>query len=264
MTTEFEQLGILLGGKTDRIDVEKALKEFYRQTHPVASSARVEALPVILSKTHVTTLVDGVPKAISISDFKGVINAMTSEDEEKVPPISLPYGCFMFNRSGEHLYLNCYYRGTVSELKFNNRDGKKNKYMVPLPHVIISFTLKKVNDSIWQVMLVKYLSTSKSVSQLPDNIFFNKPQGEHGIHKFPFPNMYSDDKMCYGGNTMPVRFTNNLRGLDYYYQIITQAPFNSDLGVNGLTQSFTPEHWFTHLSGMKEFPYDLLSNINYN
>ena len=263
MTIPLDQFLSEINASKGITDISKALRTYYAEdkkraiTYPV-----VEALPLILYRTHISTIVEGLNKEISIADFKTILNAITNEEEEKVPPIALPYGCFMFNRSGENLYLNCYYRETKGEIKFDQRDAKRLTYIIPIPNIVLSFTLKRAKENIWQVMTVRYFCTPKTVTQLPEDIFITQPKGDQGLHRLPFPNMYTDHKMCYGGNTMPVRFTNNLRGLDYYYQILTQAPFNSDLGINGLTTSYSPKTWFEFLSTCKEFPYELLSKIN--
>jgi hypothetical protein len=264
MSTECEEFFTALGSKDGKADVSKALRAYYARETSTGrdTSGLIEALPILMYKTHVSTIVDGLNKEVSMSDFKNILTTLTGEEEEKIPPIALPYGCFMFNRSGENLYLNCYYRETIGEIKFHQRDEKEKKFKIPLPNMILSFNLKKAAGGLWQVMIVRYFATSKTVTQLPDDIFITQLSGDKGIHKLPFPNMYTDNKMCYGGNTMPVRFTNNLRGLDYYYQILTQAPFNSDLGVNGLTSSYTPKSWFEFLASKTEFPYQLLSKIN--
>lgn len=249
----------LLSHPSEKKDISGALKQFYGSL-PFAPDT--EAIPIILYKTHITTIVDGVNKSISIADFTHMLETLIGESEQSVSPMSLPYGCFMFNRSGENLYLNCYYRETIGEIKFDHCDSKQMKIKIPIPNIILSFSLKKTSNDLWQLMQAKYFATSKTVSQLPENRFISNTKPSEGIHRMPFPNMYTDNKMCYGSNTMPVRFNDNLRGLDYYYQILTQAPFNSDLGINGLTSSCSPKTWFELLSTKTEFPYDLLSKID--
>lgn len=252
-------------GKTD---INKVLKKYYTDfvlPSGAPSSVNTEsALPFVLFKTHMTTIVDGLNKSISIADFRDFINSIVGEEESNVPPIALPFGCFMFNRSGEHLRINCYHKEVVANIVYDTRDSKssKKKYTIPLPNIIISFNLKKVEDGLWQLLTAKYFSTPKTVTQLPDNIFMDNVNSDFGIYKLPISNMYSENKMCFGNNTMPVRFTNNLRGLDYYYQVLTKAPFNADLGINGLTTRYNPQSWYEFLDKKTEFPYELLSKNN--
>ena len=230
INTEVEDFFSLLNSKMGKTDISTALKTFY--TTKVASglsnamSSGLDVLPVLIYKTHVSTLVNGIPKSISVSDFKSIIHSLSGSEGEDIPPISLPFGCFMFNRTESSLLLNCYYRETIIDLTFNDRDSKKIKYKVPMPNVIISFSLKKIENGVWQINQVKYFSTPKTVSQLPDDKFIQNLDAHTGVYRLPFPNMYGDCRMCYGSNSMPMRFNNNLRGLDYYYQILTQTPFN--------------------------------------
>jgi hypothetical protein len=259
MTTSIESFVADLGTSGNKDTIGKALKNFYNNKLPDLTEK--DYLPVVIFKTHVSTIINGIAKSISVSDFKNILHNLSGGEEDKVPPISLPFGCFMFNRSGDTLFLNCYYRGSVIDVTFQDRDSKKVVFNIPIPNIIISFTLKKIGDATWQVTHIKYFSTPKSVSQLPDDTFISGLDPEIGVHRLPFPNMYGDGRMCYGGNTMPVRFNNNLRGLDYYYQVLTQSPFNSDLGLLGLTMRYTPRNWFEFLNGKKEFPYELLSKL---
>lgn len=217
-------------------------------------------IPAILYPTHVATIINGVSKSISISDFKNILSSVSSGDEgTTVPPMALPFGCFLFNRTGDSLYLNCYYNEVNAKVFFNSGSRCKEEYLIPIPNVIISFILKKVDNTYWQVDQVKYYSTDKSVTQLPEDKFLDLVKPSIGMYKLPMPNMYGDNRMCFGGNTMPVRFTNNLRGLDYYYQILTQAPFNGDLSINGLTSSYSARGWLDYLQDEQKFPYHLLT-----
>lgn len=247
--------------KNNKVDVSKVLKAFYakEKLSNFGADGEEEVLPIFICSTHVTTIQDGVIKAISFSDFINILNKLESEKDKIITPMGLPYGCFMFSRSGSFMHLNCYYRGVTADIKFQN-NAAIEIHKIPLPNIILSFILEKVNEKLWRVSSVRYFSTNKTVSQLPDDIFINSTNTALGIYKLPFSNMYGDNRMCFGSNTMPARMSNNLRGLDYYYQILTEAPFNSDLGINGLKSSYTPKNWYKHLSTLSEFPYDMLIN----
>jgi hypothetical protein len=215
--------------------------------------------PFILGGDCVTTVIDGVIKDISISDFKSIISSITEAAEENIPMIALPFGCFAFNRAGDYIKLNCYYKENKVDIRFVHGDRKK-EFNIPLPNIIISFVLKRVKDSTWQVHTVKYFSTPKTIGQLDPLVFIESTDTAQGIFKLPISNMYGDNRMCYGSNTMPARFSDNLRGLDYYFQIIGIAPFNSDLGINGISESRAPATWYQQLSTLEAFPYELLKN----
>ena len=192
---------------------------------------------------------------------QGIIDEITGEVDVHIPPINLPYGCFMFNKQGDHMYLNCYHEERLAEIKYDHREGaitKKEKYTIPMPNIITYFALKRAEKSLWQVAEAKYFVTPKTVTQLPDKSVINSVNSKEGIFRMPLSNVYGDHKLCYGGNTMPARMTDNLRGLDYYYQILTLSPFNSDLGINGVKGWTSPRSWYQHLATLQKFPYDLL------
>ena len=69
----------------------------------------------------------------------------------------------------------------------------------------------------------------------------------------PYPNFYEDYRMCYGGNIVPMEFNNNLRGLAYYYDVITISPFNNDLGIP--IRDYDIPDWFNYLSQQEKFDY---------
>lgn len=243
-------------------DLSKVLEKAYSEDCPLYPDS-INATPIILHKTHVSTYNNGVEKSISIADFKSILDEMTKGTSENIPPINLPFGCFMFSRTSDSVYLNCYYPETIADIKFDTREGDRAKqevYKIPLPNIIISYVLKKVSGGMWGITKVKYFSTPMTVAQLPDKAIIVGTDPEKGIYKLPFSNVYEENTLCYGNNTMPSRFNDNLRGLDYYYQILTIAPFNSDLGIRGLTEAYQPRAWYKHLSTLKKFPYELLNS----
>ena len=240
------------------VEVKTCLERYFKEKIlPSHSSSRQPIFPILLQKTHATILVDGMIKSVSVNDFKRIVDSVVDEIDENISPLALPFGCFMFSVSNGNLNINCYYSERKAEIQYD-KGGSIHKYNIPLPNIILSFTLNSIGTGLYQATSIKYFSTDKLVTQLPDNKFIHEPNLDIGVYRLPVSNMYGGNNMCFGRNTMPVRFTNNLRGLDYYYQILTIAPFNSDLGISGLNQSFSPEHWFKHLSKLEKFPYELL------
>ncbi len=247
---------ITTAGKNGTLEVLKKYQKENSKGIPESSTA----VPVILEKTHVTLMSDGITKTISVSDFMSMLESLTETDNKAFSPIGLPFGCFLLSKNADKIYLNCYYKETTAQIQFMaSKDSLKvTKFTIPLPNIVIAYTLKSVGKDLWQVENTLYFATPLSVTQLPDNKFINALDPSKGIYRLPVSNMYGDCRMCYGGNTMPARFSNNLRGLDYYYQILTQAPFNNDLGVVGTTTSYTPNKWFEFLDKKTSFPYELL------
>lgn len=243
-------------------DTEKAFKKDFEVSLAANGGRKVDAFPAIIHTTHVVTYLDGVEKSISLVDFKSIIDEVTKSVAENITPVNLPYGCFMFSRSGDTTHLNCYYPEKIAEIKFDSFEGNTRKletYKIPMPNMVLSFMLKKTTGDSWGVQQVKYFCTPRTVSQLPDRYIIVKADSDQGVYKLPFSNVYETDMLCYGGNTMPMRFTDNLRGLDYYYQILTISPFNSDLGIKGIGENITPRNWYKHLSTLTKFPYEKLT-----
>lgn len=212
-----------------------------------------------LLDTHVEcSLPGGIVKAISFSDFKAVIESVVSDSSEE-PNLFLPSNCFVFSKSSTDIKLSCYYPGEKREVQYvKTRGGSASKMTIPFPNMIINFDLKNDNNR-WVVANAQYLSTHKRLSQLP----LKRPkEGDEGVWIAPLPNTFGGGRMCYGNNSMPSGFTDNLRGLDWYFQFLFATPFNSDLSINSLKSSFSTSAWMEFLSECDEFPYDMLSGYN--
>ena len=202
----------------------------------------------------------GVEKYISYRDFIGVIRNISNDlDNAKIEGFCLPSNTFYFAHSGEFVNLSCYYASKVCPLKYYDK-----KFDVLMPNVIISHQLRREpGKEDWVVQGTRYFSTDVNVGRLPKTfIFTNKPSER--VFGFPMTNTYREGNMCYGGNTMPTKFTeNNLRGLDWYYQYLWESPFNDDLGVHAV-RDVSPLDWYNTLRKAAEknepFPYNLLRN----
>lgn len=212
---------------------------------------------VKLYPNHVEVEVKGIKKAISWIDFKQMIDSQL-QLETKLQTQALPYNTYVMAKSGSELHISCYYPERRMDLKHIDRDVKPKLYKnCLLPNMVISHKLK-LEDGHWKVADSRYFATNKKVTELPEDRILWAPEA-YGW-RVPFPNFYNDYRMCYGGNTMPVRFTDNIRGLDYYYQIISVSPFNNDLGIN--VDSTIPA-WFQTLTEVDKFPYELLLTSRY-
>lgn len=252
-------------GALTKMDVEEELLKDYKEYMSFTTSRpTIPAMPFILFKTHVTTYLDGVSKSVSILDFKSLLEEYTGINHTELPPMNLPFGCFAMNRTVDKLYLNCYYPEAKMLIKHENTRNVRTitEYEVPFPNVILCFQLSQdtsnAGGSKWKVDQVLYFCTPKKVSQLPDRKIIAAVNHDEGIFNLPVSNMYDNHTMCYGNNVMPMKLTNNLRGLDYYYQLLTIAPFNNDLGIRGLRSTPSVSEWYQYLSTLDEFPYENL------
>lgn len=150
--------------------------------------------------------------------------------------------------------LSCYYPGEKRTIELIERSGSKaKKHKIPFPNIIINFDLKQENDR-WVVTQARYLCTDKKLSQLP---LKRVDTGDENIWILPMPNTYSHGSMCYGRNTMPSGFTDNFRGLDWYFQFLFSTPFNTDLSIPSIKGGGVVP-WISLLSSKDEFPYDQL------
>lgn len=195
----------------------------------------------------------GVFKDISLENFKELfLRGINDAGKELSEELILPPGCFYSKVSTQSIKLICYYPGKVTQVKY--QDGLKVvDFTIPLPNMVIFFDIRKEDDSYFVSSdEVKYFVTDKTVDQISSK----SPEELRDILKpVPFTNFYSNGRMCFGKNTMPVKFSYNLRGLDYYYKIIAISPFNDDLGVKGMKKHYSCYSLFTALSGKETFPY---------
>lgn len=217
-------------------------------------------------ETHVEFTTNNVKKTITLADFKKTLDDQL-KDTTPISNLALPYNTFAIGQNSSELTLSCYYPACVKEVKYLPRGGtKEEKFQIPIPNVLISHKLKGDLKG-WKHQGVKYFATNKTVTQLPENkSYFSAVETRAGIYNTPFPNFYDNGTMCFGNNNMPVQFNNNLRALDYYYQILFVAPFNDDLGLrlNSRSGVYGVLDWFKKLSELKEFPYDKLQGYTAN
>ena len=168
----------------------------------------------------------------------------------------LPPGVIYQSISGKGMTLICYYPERVTNIKYYDED-----YTIPFPALLIRYSLtKQDNDFVLPGCNITYSVCCVplpqiNASKLSDD-FGPRSLPELGI--LPFPNCYSDGRVCFGRNQMPDRFNNDFRGLNYYYQVMLDSPFNDDVGVrvDPSCKISTPSQLFSELSKKTTFPYD--------
>ena len=222
-------------------------------------ASKVGYQDVRIWSTHVELEINKVKKGLSLVDFREALEDPLAE-RLPAPALALPFNCFMSSQSMTDIKLSCYYPERIAKIKYRPRSSNVTKtYEIPIPNIVITHELSK-DDKFWVVKNSKYFCTNKTVTQLPDLEFITRNDPSKGIYPIPLPNFYTEGRMCYGGNTMPVRMTNNLRGLDYYYQILTLSPFNDDLGIRGTKKSFSPGNWLEELSKKTTFDFSEMAD----
>jgi hypothetical protein len=229
--------------------VDEVLEDLANRNSGRSSANQVPVQDVRIYSTHVEVEVKGIKKAISFVDFKALLDSQL-QLETKMEMMALPYHCFMFSKSTREIQLACYYEERKMKLTHISKS-----YNAAMPNVIITHSLKQ-DGGFWIANNSFYFCTNKKVTELSETKL--PVAGDPGIYPMPFPNFYHEGRMCYGGNTMPVKFGSNLRGLDYYYQVISVSPFNNDLGLRVRKYQDNIPGWFAHLDKIDKFDYTLL------
>jgi hypothetical protein len=239
--------------------VEEAYKNYIASHSIMATPPMIDVQNVRIFSTHVEVLANGISKTISLQDFKEVLDSLLVVADKKLQAFQLPYGCYSLAIEGSTMQIQCYYQEAKKTL-IHTSGGERREYTVPFPNTIITHQLKK-DGVFWQVSKSRYFCTNKTVPQLPDSFLANVDKNG-GVYLLPIANMYETGAMCFGNNAMPMKFGSNLRGLDYYYQVLFDAPYNNDLGVRAFGTSNVTS-WFSKWAGQKEFDYDAVFKSKY-
>lgn len=231
----------------------------FMETRELKSEGSVPLVSNIYPYHVEVELSKGVTKILSLEDFKELfLNCIDDKTQTISKDLILPNGCFHVNMQEGDITLMCYYPGTKTTIKYQPRsDAGIQEFTIPLPNMVITYTLTETSpeDSTSYTIQgdVIYKITDKTLDQLVSLPFDNL---EDHLKMVPFTNFYESGRMCFGRNIMPMRFTKNLRGLDYYYKVISLSPFNEDLGVKGMRASYSAATLFHHLSTKEVFPYE--------
>jgi len=195
-------------------------------------------------------------KQICYKDFITILNQGQAVPTAEIKGLLLPSNVIFISHNDKEIRMNCYYSAADKPLLYNS-----SKMEVKTPNIIISHKLNK-NGKDWVTNQTRFFATDLPVSKLPKT-FIENCDYDQRIFLFPFPNMYEQGNMCYGGNSMPARYVDdNLRGLDYYYKFLWETPFNDDLGVRGVTGHSGSKDWLNKLAKCNKdntpFPYESL------
>lgn len=137
---------------------------------------------------------------------------------------------------------------------------------VVVPNIVIGISLTKNGDE-WRVTSATYMATKLGLTQISRGRLATNMLRNGSYTTMPFTNVYNDGRLCYGGNSMPSRVSeDDFRPLAWYYEVLWNSPFNDDLGIyslrdlGGRFRNYID--WFTYLAELanegKPFPYDEL------
>ena len=208
---------------------------------------------------HVELKIGGVDKVLSIASFKESLDTSLNS-EVTVPPMIMPRNCIIFGRSGNSIELNTYWPGVVFDIEFKVYGvPTPKKFRIPFPNVLIYFLLKSSGER-FGVHSAKYFCTPYQVGQLfqanANADFIKSVNVDRKIYPLGLPNVFADCRACYGGNSMPTGFINDLRGLDWFYLFLKNSPFNNDLSVPGAKGSYRDSSYLINaLNGKEVYPY---------
>lgn len=201
-----------------------------------------------------------IEKRISYEDFKAIISStLGRREDEKIEGFHLPSNCFYFAKSATQVQISCYYQERIAEITYFDQ-----KMKIKVPNIIISHVLDRKAGQNAKVVSSRYFCTDLPVNRLPQEKFIGNLDHNKRIWLSPFSNTYQEGNMCYGNNTMPVSYPeHNFRGLDYFYQFLFTAPFNSDLGIYALSEGRDGvSRWYETLQTIatkdEPFPYHRL------
>jgi hypothetical protein len=201
---------------------------------------------------------NNLKKCVSYPDFRQILGQVVTEQvKEEIPGILPPSNMIFFAITGKEIKLTCYYPSSIRPLQYHDQ-----KMEIVTPNMLISHILKKDGKD-WIVQSSTYLCTDNPVNKLPKT-FINGIDHKNRIYLSALSNTYNEGRMCFGNNSMPVRFRDdNLRGLDYYYRFLWETPFNDDLGLYALSRGdHSVSSWYHSLEDLaknnKSYPYERL------
>lgn len=220
---------------------------------------------VTIYDQYVAMNIDGIAKMLSIDDFKTVLDKILNT-EARIDPVIMPRNVLMFGKSSNNIQLNTYWPGMDTELTFKKYgELKARTFKVKMPNVIVYFNLALNSVGTFTVNTARYFSTPKSPGELGMGMsnleFIREVDYKNKIYPLALPNMYSDGKACYGGNSMPGGLKSDLRPLDWYYLFLKETPFNGDLSVPGVQRNYQNAEEllkFLQSKNTEAYPFDEL------
>jgi hypothetical protein len=212
---------------------------------------------------------DGMTKSVNILDESG--STEVEKDSLSTTPFLLPPNVYLFNTGKTHTEVGLFYRERVIP-KIEYIDSNKKVHTYPnfrMPNVVISVRLRSSEDSrnkqiAFALENAFFFGTDGGPLSLPKQ-FVNSPNDSQHLWVLPLPNMYSEGRMCYGGNSPISTYTRDLRPLHFLYRMICESPFNNDLPIrSSASKPETAKAWLDTLAGNSEniFPYQLLRAFN--
>lgn len=212
-------------------------------------------------------------KQISHEDLVAILSKHVSVgDSGPRQSIRYPFGTIFVERTLNELFIAVYYPGGPHEYTLNIQ-GKVTKHPILRPNIVLEARLTTGDKHTLSGYCLYCTPHSPDViasryqrgmrrhsSTYPD------PEMSRGLHVVPFTNVYDNGTMCLGGNSVPsVYNTDDLSGLNRYWDILCNSPGNSDLSIRGVRGPLAEAlgsmtSYFKKLGEFKDaFPYQHLA-----
>ena len=195
---------------------------------------------------------DEVIKKTKFMSLDNLVSSIKSMDTSMATPI-LPNYCFSYSKSGNtHKYL-LFSPACKTEISYrvsSGSDGVARYKNAFFPSFIITTTF---NGGMGYCNVYMVDSNITSVCDLRNNTV---------LYKMPFPNVYNDNRICWGYNFGSDNAMNN-RNCGLLVDIFKASTFNFDLfddtfgKICRATGKSTMEEYFTLLTTLEEWPEDL-------
>lgn len=222
----------------------------------------------VTAEGFVTVQNEGFAKNISLGDYLTLLRSIADEQEEDNEvgsPIRYPSSIHSSSKTSTGYIVNLYYPEREAVLEHSCGGN----YEVYMPNVMICIELREVNGRPGEFSLgnIYWLATDKEPNELPTTWPRGGNSSDH-IWTLPLPNVWSDSRMCTGGNRLPSVIYYDWTMLDMLYNdVLLGSPFNNDLSVSGLRSDSSNgstwlgviEQWYKREDTTK-FPYEKLVN----
>lgn len=202
-----------------------------------------------------------------LDKFEAAMGRTASKERGVFLKTRIPLNTFYLQIGQDSVGISMYYPEGIKTTKY--RAKKADRLM---PNIIVSHHLIKSDRSSgegeWKRTDTRIFCTDAPLSRIPSKHIWNVDHAGH-IFKMPFPNTYTDGRVCWGENSIPAYVPkDNLSLLNRAYDTFVESIFNDDLG-NPTISSHTIPGWFDHLQSLAEapadkrkFPYSLMSGYS--
>ena len=168
----------------------------------------------------------------SFSTIQDFCNAFASNVKVTTPII--PPSCFKYGSTNEGRSLFMFYPGR--EIDFRLQHGSNPRvYHITIPSTVIKVCLSQPkNDKVIIVNAFIYFTNALI------------PTDDMKLYKPPFPNIYEDCKICFGGVVKGEYNVHNLFGIDSVHSMFFDNEANGDLfrgaKINGVMHEYVEDY----------------------